>query len=1507
MRLTWQLAVLVLSAAVAAVGVLGAPGPPPDDGLLGPPADQLPMEARDSELELEDDPSPPHSAALLGPATILNGGKPFFADKDPVTGQLDLSAAKVEPAEPPPQDDYDYEEHDGIDRKDTAGTRGRPNDLDSQGALKIVTPNFHDFLNLPVKYSSAGDKYPLISSSYANTKVQGMGASSASSNSASAGSIKNHKPYSPPSSTVPAPHYYTLPTTTATTPAPFTASTTTARTTPRTTTTTTTTTTPAPTTVTRRPSVPPTSVATTRRPTPKPTTASSFWSLLESEEYPEPSGPSGPEPVEPPQSSFGMKPPREEGPSVDYGPDYSYDDEYAAPPPRPPQAPALSPRPQNSHQPPAMGLLTTDAPVPASKATTPASTSTSTTTTTTTKAPTTTSTTTTSTTTTTVRPTTRRPQLSTVMILKPFNRKPVVVTAQSSPSTTTTSTSPAPTSTTTTTTTPAPTSAEASSTTSAAPTTSNVVLVPERPSAGPGTSNKVVFEQAPPRQPSAPNAGPAQRPPPVRPQSPYPGPPRPQQQGPIAMPPPLPPRDSPYGMAANQPFRPLYDRRPGPPPGFLQQGAPVPPPGPVPPPAGLPPSGYGDLITDAGGDNNYVSFSFQPPSPQQLRPPPGPPRFPGVEPPRPNPPGPFRQPPPSPPPRPTAVPTAQTAQTTSTTAAEREGAVPPANDKPEKQQQTTKVPSTTKAPPPASSTSRFVFPDEKRDKNVNEQERDAERDGLDTKEIVVHGSFQHPSQRPHGAAVQGQGQGQGQVMDAPPPFRRPPPQTPPADMMPPFALDSDREGSEQQPAYELPPPHNAAAANAAGPVPATDLMPPADPGKIRGPPPSTDWPRPHWETVQGPAQGLGHNGRPKQPYPQGLGQQGLRPKLDTMPPPLGGPGPANPNLGPGHRILPPGGAVPPGYKVHKQDTGLPNILPQFRPNARLSGHPSEQQHGMQLMSLKQYPQQHQHQQQHQQLHQPMHQPMPQRMPLMERPGEGRPLPPHHLAPLLRVNRHNEELQNDAPAPAQVEPESAPPQGLPPPMQHHWPNAARPQPHRRSGPPMAPPMGLDAHPGHPGHPASRRRVATLQMMQQRGVGPTHRVLSRADLPANAPPGPAPVFLVYPVSNAERAEQPALASRPDSEPNKLDDLLEPLYGASSRGDDPVLKPARQPAKEQAKEAAKPPRADFPYAIEHPADIALAAGPGTAARPPPAVPAVADKRRDDFLDAHADGEINVIPYLQDYLPFATKRPPAAATPAKSAALSPGASSSAVTVSSQGQGPPARIVLGSGTSAPPASLQVAHAQPISATLHTVTPTPVGLGPPSRHETVIGGASGGSEFTVGAVMHTLSNHRHSADEAAEAAPSGPPSGTPSGPPVLDDHGFQAPFQASVSVETAPSVPGGAAVTPVEGWSVLSGAMRPGTVDKADIRDIIKETTSTDSSFDFENFKPQLFGGFKPILHEDDAGPAAAASAPSAAPVSSSSTADDAAAPAIHAASTDREERQLTISAAPKGAAATAS
>lgn len=54
-----------------------------------------------------------------------------------------------------------------IDRKDGSLYGHKPSDVNQ------LTPNFHDFLNLPVKYNPEKYVYPLISSSYANTKIQG--------------------------------------------------------------------------------------------------------------------------------------------------------------------------------------------------------------------------------------------------------------------------------------------------------------------------------------------------------------------------------------------------------------------------------------------------------------------------------------------------------------------------------------------------------------------------------------------------------------------------------------------------------------------------------------------------------------------------------------------------------------------------------------------------------------------------------------------------------------------------------------------------------------------------------------------------------------------------------------------------------------------------------------------------------------------------------------------------------------------------------------------------------------------------------------------------------------------------------------------------------------------------------------------------------------------------------------------------------------------------------------
>ncbi|XP_017762196.1 PREDICTED: uncharacterized protein LOC108552257 isoform X2 [Eufriesea mexicana] len=130
----------------------------------------------------------------------FNGGRPFSLEKDPITGKIDFEKA-------PPVKALNfsnrYQEHmnenDRSNNKNFSkenssySTKKKENDKETEDVspneINPYSPNFHDFLNLPVHYSSdkyGKDKYPLISSSYANTKVQ------SGSNSYS---TYNHKPY----------------------------------------------------------------------------------------------------------------------------------------------------------------------------------------------------------------------------------------------------------------------------------------------------------------------------------------------------------------------------------------------------------------------------------------------------------------------------------------------------------------------------------------------------------------------------------------------------------------------------------------------------------------------------------------------------------------------------------------------------------------------------------------------------------------------------------------------------------------------------------------------------------------------------------------------------------------------------------------------------------------------------------------------------------------------------------------------------------------------------------------------------------------------------------------------------------------------------------------------------------------------------------------------------------------------------------------------------------------
>lgn len=149
-------------------------------------------------------PRPVMSVMPEGGYFTFNHGRPFLAERDPLTGAIDSNLKTT----PVTSDDYLYEEYEEsgetIDRKDSTKIYTR-NDI----ASPSKESDLHKFLNLPVHYSSSG-KFPLISSSYANTKVQGHGP------------LSNHKLHSSSTSTTSSvsPFYYSLKTTPAATTKP---------------------------------------------------------------------------------------------------------------------------------------------------------------------------------------------------------------------------------------------------------------------------------------------------------------------------------------------------------------------------------------------------------------------------------------------------------------------------------------------------------------------------------------------------------------------------------------------------------------------------------------------------------------------------------------------------------------------------------------------------------------------------------------------------------------------------------------------------------------------------------------------------------------------------------------------------------------------------------------------------------------------------------------------------------------------------------------------------------------------------------------------------------------------------------------------------------------------------------------------------------------------------------------------------------------------------------------
>ncbi|KAH8392673.1 hypothetical protein KR200_009631 [Drosophila serrata] len=157
------------------------------------PSALLPLEARNADGSGEEDVI---STSYVLPNQIFNEGKPYYPRQDPVSGQLDFSAKKPAGIQP--------EANEVLDPNEKVVLSG------------ASSPNIHDFLNLPVKYSSSKFVYPLVSSSYANLKYQGSNKNY----------ITNKKPTSVVAPVTPPPpnyhssNFFTVPTTklTAVTP-----------------------------------------------------------------------------------------------------------------------------------------------------------------------------------------------------------------------------------------------------------------------------------------------------------------------------------------------------------------------------------------------------------------------------------------------------------------------------------------------------------------------------------------------------------------------------------------------------------------------------------------------------------------------------------------------------------------------------------------------------------------------------------------------------------------------------------------------------------------------------------------------------------------------------------------------------------------------------------------------------------------------------------------------------------------------------------------------------------------------------------------------------------------------------------------------------------------------------------------------------------------------------------------------------------------------------------------
>ncbi|XP_067208676.1 mucin-6-like [Linepithema humile] len=531
-------------------------------------------------------------------------------------------------------------------------------------------------------------------------------------------------------------------------------------------------------------------------------------------------------------------------------------------------------------------------------------------------------------------------------------------------------------------------------------------------------------------------------------------------------------------------------------------------------------------------------------------------------------------------------------------------------------------------------------------------------------------------------------------------------------------------------------------------------------------------------------------------------------------------------------------------RPYSPDTKLPNILPQFRPNAKAShGHRGPDAIG--TMSAGPPTR--------------IRQPVQSHPPLPGHPASRRPFPP---APsyLQRLNPppppiHAVRLPFGAPTSKvdgvvpshETEPAirrfvspARPPHGAPPVISHGNPEENMLSnrlfshgPEERNGGvegenrkedrvkseleqlenseryPEEPPMTPPRPPLFPKlRTADSPRVTTLQMLQHHGelndeseeaaqaaeTVLTHEMERRKSDDHDSPEtAEQPVYVVYPVNTAVNID-------PDDSSEKDGSVV-----VGTRGPQRPLPPDTLLQDEREETHAiyngKPVAADFPYLLERPDPSSVFPAAGVKETPvlvpseqrqqvSAAAAAAAAASEREKIEQDVNEQVNVIPYLQDqFLPYRKKN------------------DAAISVTLHRNAPTA-------TSTPTAPTSTST--PIA---YVYTPTQAAHRPD---------------------YDDLENDANAAVDAKQTVllPSQQPSSSSSSAPAPQN--FMAPFVASISAE-APSK---------NGWSVVvvdppAGIERKSNGDGDGDPDA--DTQTEKNEFDADNFKPQLFGGFKPI------------------------------------------------------------